>query len=206
MDWSIIGILILIIILATAALVLYIKFAEHRTSMYERRLQAEANYDARLMSAAKILSFGGIGFRVDGVTSSGRIIYEKIIIDRTNPEAPQVVNVDELNTKHDAIQLAADSRDINSGTGTQLATADKWQELGHRRDDWQAAVNWLASAGLVRTHVGKGIFTTHGNLDALILALAVRSLPPRSTVDAPPNLQARGNAGTLRNTEKAGNA
>lgn len=197
MEWTIIGILLLILVLVAAVLVLYIKYGEHQTSIYERRLKAEAEYDARLMSASKILSFGGVGFRVEGVTDEGRIIYHEIIIDRTTSESPQVVDVDELNVKHNAIQLVADSKASNGGNSNQLLTADAWQGLGHRRDDWQAAVNWLSSIGLTQTRAGKGVFTRSGDLDSVILAMAVRSLPHRPTVEKPSTVPSNGNTRTL---------
>lgn len=200
MDFAVV-LLIIAVVLIIAAIVwlIWIKLPEHQTMIYERRLHAEAEYDARLMSSAKLMTFNGVGYLTIGVNDQGRILYEPIIVTAEVSAGRVIHDASEVAAHNDAVQLVSDSINAHGGDDKKLLTADEWQAQGHRRDDWQAAAAWLAKDGLTRVVIGgsnPGTYTSRSNLADCMLALAIHGLPPRPQVVDDPIAAKRGNMGT----------
>ena len=199
----VIVVLFIIIALSVVAIVILSQvkqYREHETSIYERRLRAESEYDARIMAATKIVTFGGTGFVTVGVGNDGRVILQAIV--KTDDQPAQAIDAEVASARSDAVQLVSDSITKNGADSKKLMTADDWQALGHRRDDWQAAINWLCSNADCYTSVGgktPGSFTRRSSLQDLMLFLAIRSLPPRSALAEAQSNSGPGNVGTVRN-------
>ena len=202
MDIVIVVLFIIIALSVVAIIVLsqVKQYREHDTSIYERRLKAESEYDARIMAATKVVTFGGTGFVTVGVDDNGKVLLQAIV--KTDETTAQVIDADIVSARSDAVQLVSDSITKNGAESKRLLTADDWQGMGHRRDDWQAAINWLCSNADCYTSVGgktPGSFTRRSSLQDLMLFLAIRNLPPRSALAEAQSNSSAGNVGMARN-------
>ena len=183
-------IIIALSVVAIIALSQVKQYREHETSIYERRLKAESEYDARIMTATKVVTFGGTGFVTIGVDDNGKVLLQAIV--KTDETTAQVIDADVVSARSDAVQLVSDSITKNGAESKRLLTAD----------DWQSAINWLCSNADCYTSVGgktPGSFTRRSSLQDLMLFLAIRSLSPRSALAEAQSNSGAGNMGTARN-------
>ena len=171
----------------------WIRYQDHMTANFVKRLDAQTQYDAAIMREAKLIPISARRAKLQcGVTggASGRvIIFEDVYLDPAPLLKAQITDKDARAWRF-AAQLVTDSRMKTGSAATQLITCDDWQVAGYRRDDWQAAVNVMASSGYVRTmkggRDGGGVFTTDSRtLDSLTLELLERFLPPYVDGDPP---------------------
>lgn len=178
---------IIILIAALIGVRLWMKFDNHRTSIYERRLAAESQFDRAILSAAKVITVGRWVYLTTGVDNNGRILFDRVPVT-DKPAAPiGQTAADEDHTVHDdAVTLVSATLHTISDKRKpgQIMTADEAQAAGlftgrsdPPRDVWQAAVNHLCSLYNVETEskAGRGkngvFYRGHQTKDGLDLNL-----------------------------------
>ncbi len=192
MDIAII-LLILIIIIAIAVVMILFNIQDHNMALYERRMRANSDHDARILSAAKTLIVGQFVYITRGVNERGLILYD---VKQLSPRAEQAVNTAAIPVDATVHQLAVKwvmmSIDESGKGGTKLLPESKVREAGLITDPGR----WVDVGDYLSEHFGvikisnrgreNGTFTASGKtLSDLLLALSVASLapaPPRETM------------------------
>ena len=190
MDITLIIILIVIAVLAVigAYVAGRIQLDKHNTSIYKRKLKAEAEYDARIMMAAKTFQVGQFAYITRGVNHDGTILYDVRMVREVTQStmSAEVPPIDaDLHRLAVAWVMASIRADAGQGGGNQLLTEKAAREVGLFSDPakWVGVGDYLSDRfGVLKVSdrgSRNGTWTRSGSsLNDLLLALSVAGLPP----------------------------
>jgi hypothetical protein len=176
-----IALLIAALLLIAAVIVILIgKYRADEAAAFEKHTQARLDYDRALIGAAKVLTVGRMAFLTTGV-SGDMIQYRQFPVDGDGtPILTDVIDGAKVNAHNIASSLVHDSIIKRGINGTQLMTAEEWEQLGNSRLKHGVALEYLKGLNTIRIKQGgteQGTFVKEGNLQGLMLDLSVAALP-----------------------------
>ncbi len=185
-------------VVAVLAFVL-IKYQEHRTSLYERRITAQAH----LLQASRPVTAGAVTYIMRGLDRNGHVLYDTVqnaqvmtLLPQPEPQPSEILESDpdreramkliQASIDYQGLDLGDDHRVVHDhgAAGTQLLTSREAIAAGvfTRNDDWQSAIRFLCQQGCEASNKKdrQGVFAPEGKtLQELRLNLAVGRLPRR---------------------------
>jgi len=202
----------IVLLLAAVALIVvavvwlvFFKYPEHSTGLYERRTKANADYRSKIAASAKPIYTAQATYIVKAIHADGRIEYDTLppvanaatpsVADAAataDPVAAGAARLIEASVEWIHYPLGDNHKDWHEhgAEGHQLLTAEESIAAGifTRNDDWQAAVNYLVERhGVKRENKPKrnGMYTPDDKpLYKLIQTSAVGKLMTRAEKSA----------------------
>lgn len=202
MEFPIVLLAVAVLLIAAAIVwLVFFKYPEHSTSLYERRTKVDGDYRSKIAASAKPIYTAQATYIVKAIHANGRIEYETLppvanaiapigseAVTPGDPAAAGAARLIEASVEWVHYPLGDNHKDWHEhgAEGHQLLTAEESIAAGifTRNDDWQAAVNYLVERhGVKRENKPKknGMYTPDDKpLYKLMMTSAVGKLATRA--------------------------
>ncbi len=206
MEFPIVLLIIAVMLIAAAIVwLVFFKYPEHSTSLYERRTKVDGDYRSKIAASAKPIYTSTATYIVKAIHPDGRIEYDTLPpvanpavatmsadVATADPIAIGAAKLIEASVEWIHYPLGDLHKDWHEHgpTGHQLLTAEESIAAGifTRNDDWQAAVNRLVERyGVKRNNKPNrnGMYTPDDKpLYKLLQASAVGRIQTRAEKEA----------------------